>query len=492
MELHAHPIDLVTRAPTVVLNAADAEELGVNPLDRVQVRGDGRSVVGIVEVTGELVPAGHLGTTDRLGHLDGAVEVTVAPRPQSVRYVRKKLDGVELEAEEMRRIASDIAEDRLSDVELAAYVSAAYTRGFSSAETLALTQAMTGAGERLTWDADPIADKHSIGGVAGNRVTPVLVPIVVAAGVTVPKTSSRAITSPAGTADTMAVFCDVEFDADGIRRIVAEAGGCLVWGGGVDLSPADDRIIRAEYPLSLDPHGQLVASVLSKKRSAGSTHVVLDVPYGEEAKVGSLREARELAHEFKEVADHLGLHLTCAITRGNAPVGRGIGPVLEARDVLSVLTGGGPTDLRAKSLRLSGLLLDACGVEADPEELLDSGAAERAFRDIVAAQGGDRDVSLVDLEPGAETHTVTADRSGVVTHVDNSAVSEVARRAGAPRDPGAGVVLERAVGDAVETGDSLFTVHAEHAAKLDESRRLLTGSEPVRVRPPGESLVESL
>lgn len=151
MELHAHPIDLMTRAPTMVLNAADAEDLGVNPLDRVQLRGDGRSVVAIVEVT-------------------------VTPRPQSVRYVHKKLDGVELEAEEMRRIAADIADDRLSDVELAAYVSAAYTRGFSSAGTLALTEAMTGAGDRLTWEADPIADKHSIGGVAGNRVTPVLPP----------------------------------------------------------------------------------------------------------------------------------------------------------------------------------------------------------------------------------------------------------------------------------------------------------------------------
>ena len=257
---------------------------------------------------------------------------------------------------------------------------------------------------------------------------------------TVPKTSSRAIISPAGTADTMAVFCNVEFDAEGIRRIVAETGGCLVWGGGVDLSPTDDRIIRAEYPLSLDLHGQLVASVLSKKRSTGSAHAVLDVPYGEEAKVRSLGEARELAHEFEQVADHLGLNLTCAITRGNAPVGRGIGSVLEAREVLSVLTGEWPTDLRAKSIRLSGLLLEACGVDANPAELLDSGAAERAFRDIVAAQGGTRDVTLADLEPGAEIHTVTADRPDVVTHVDNAAVLEVARRAGAPRHPGAGLV----------------------------------------------------
>ncbi|MFC7227466.1 AMP phosphorylase [Salinirubellus salinus] len=492
MELHAEAIDLVTRSPTVVLNAADARELGVNPLDRVQVRWNGRSVVCIVEVTEELVPPGELGATERVGHLDGMVEVTLAPRPRSVQYVRKKLDGIELEPTEVRRIAEDITEDRLSDIELSAYVTAVYTRGFSSAETLALTEAMTGAGDRLSWDTDVVADKHSIGGVAGNRVTPVLVPIVVAAGVTVPKTSSRAITSPAGTADTMEVFCNVSFDADGIRRIVDEAGGCLVWGGGVDLSPADDRIIRAEYPLSLDPQGQLVASVLSKKRSAGSTHVVLDVPYGEDAKTGSLEEARELAEEFKKVADHLGLHLTCAITRGNAPIGRGIGPVLEARDVLAVLSGDGPEDLRQKSVRLAGLLLDACGVNADADELLESGAAERAFRDIVAAQGGDRDVSLADLTPGEHTHTLEARRPGVVSHVDNGLVSEVARRAGAPRDAGAGLELQRRLGEEVAEGDALLTVYAEHEEKLEEARGLLVGSEPIRVRPPGESVVEHL
>ena len=492
MRLHAEPIDLVTRAQTVVLNADDARELGVNPLDRVQVRWNDTSVVGIVEVTEELVESGSLGATARVGHLDGEVEVSLAPQPRSVQFVRKKLDGVELEPSEVRRIAEDITEDRLSDIELSAYVSAAYAQGFSSAETLALTEAMTGAGDRLRWDTEVVADKHSIGGVAGNRTTPLIVPIVVAAGVTVPKTSSRAITSPSGTADTMEVFCDVSFDADGIRRIVDEVGGCLVWGGGVDLSPADDRIIRAEYPLSLDPPGQLVASVLSKKRSAGSTHVVLDIPYGEGAKTGSLDEARELAEEFKKVADHLGLHLTCAITRGHAPIGQGIGPTLEARDVLEVLTGGGPAALRQKSVRLAGLLLDACGVDADPEALLDSGAAEAAFRDIVAAQGGDRDVSLADLTPGDRTHSVEASRDGVVNHVDNGLVSAVARRAGAPRDPAAGIRLHRSVGDEVAAGDPLLTVHAEHDGKLAEARDLLAGSEPLRVRPSGESVVEHL
>jgi AMP phosphorylase len=166
--------------------------------------------------------------------------------------------------------------------------------------------------------------------------------------------------------------------------------------------------------------------------------------------------------------------------------------VLEARDVLSVLSGDGPEDLRQKSVRLAGLLLDACGVNADADDLLESGAAERAFRDIVDAQGGDRTVTLADLTPGEHTHTLETRRGGVVSHVDNGLVSEVARRAGAPRDAGAGLELQRRLGEEVLEGDALLTVYAEHEEKLEEARGLLVGNEPVRVRPPGESVVEHL
>jgi AMP phosphorylase len=351
---------------------------------------------------------------------------------------------------------------------------------------------MVAAGRHLSWDADVVADKHSIGGVAGNRVTPVVVPLVAAAGLTIPKTSSRAVTSAAGTADTMEVFCEVSFGISEIRSIVEETGGCMVWGGAVDISPVDDKVIRAETPLSLDPPGQVIASVLSKKKAAGSTHVVIDVPFGESAKVHSLDAARELAEDFVRVGRTIGMSVECAITRGEGPIGRGIGPVLEARDVLAVLDGGGPDDLRSKSLELTRRLFDACNVAADPETMLDDGTARRKFEEIVAAQDGDPGVSVDDLEPGAHQATVSADRTGTVAHVDNRATNELARRAGAPRDHGAGVFLHCQAGTGVETGDDLFTVHAETREKLEEARRYIEGTDPVRIRRPGETLVESL
>ncbi|WP_372912313.1 AMP phosphorylase [Salinigranum sp.] len=490
MQFDVEPVDIASRSPTVLLNESDAAELGAHPLDRVHLDHAEGTTVGIVELTDQLVPPGVVGTTRRLDAISGPVDVSLAPTPASVRYIRKKLDDVELERHEFERIVADVTDDRLADVELGAYVAGVYTNGLSLQETLHLTEEMTAAGEVISWDRSVVADKHSIGGVPGNRVTPILVPLAASAGLTMPKTSSRAVTSAAGTADTMEVFCDVSFSRAEVERIVDDVGACIVWGGAVNLSPVDDKIIRAETPLSLDPPGQLIASVLSKKKSVGSTHVVVDIPYGEGAKMESLAEAREFATDIRRVGDHIGLTVECAITLGSQPIGHGVGPALEARDVLKTLDGAGPADLRLKSIRLADVLFECCGVDADAASLLDSGAARERFQRIVAAQGGDPDVSPGDLAVGRHTQVVHADRAGIVTHIDNRLVNDLARRAGAPRDHGAGVDLHCRVGDAVETGEPLCTVHAEVSAKLEDASSLLERTEPIRVRGARETLVE--
>ncbi|SDC50952.1 AMP phosphorylase [Natrinema hispanicum] len=489
MRLETTRIDIGTTRPLVLLNTVDATELGAHPLDRLRIEENG-TTTGIVKVTDELVEQGVLGVTEPLHHVRGPIDVALAGTPQSVQYVRKKLNDIELEDDELEAIVKDIHENRLSDIELSAYVSAVYANGLSLQETKHLTRAMTDIGRQLSWDAPVVADKHSIGGVAGNCVTPIIVSIVAAAGLTMPKTSSRAVTSPAGTADVVEVFCDVEFSMDEIESIVAEANGCLVWGGGVDLSPVDDAIIRAENPLSIDPPGQLMASVLSKKRSAGSTHVVIDIPYGEGAKVESLADSRELADDIKRVGAHLDVAVTCAITHGTEPIGHGVGPVLEARDILAVLHGEGPESLRLKSVRLAEMLLTHCGVDASAADILESGAALERFRHIVAAQDGDPDVEPDDLEPGSESTTVRAERSGVVTSVDNRQLCDLARRAGAPKDSRAGLVIHKSTADPVEPGDDLYTIYAETGNKRAAAETLAADREPIRVRSKTDALVE--
>jgi len=363
----------------------------------------------------------------------------------------------------------DITAGRYADIQLSAFITACTGNRLDLAETAALTRAMIDTGERLVWEREQVVDKHCVGGLPGNRTTLIVVPIVAAFGLTMPKTSSRAITSPAGTADVMETLANVELDVSGMRRVVEREGGCIVWGGSVRLSPADDIIIRVERPLNLDSEGQLVASVLSKKAAAGSSHVVIDIPVGETAKIRSRETAQSLSHRLVEIGRIVGLTVRTMVTDGAQPVGRGIGPALEARDVLAVLRreAGAPTDLRERALRLAGAVLEFAPEVAAGEgtrlarDILDDGRAWKKFEAICTAQGGLRDPPVA-----AHTHVVTATQCGRVTTIDNRRLARVAKLAGAPRAPAAGLELHVPLGAKVESGMPLFTVHAEAPGEL--------------------------
>jgi thymidine phosphorylase len=312
-------------------------------------------------------------------------------------------------------------------------------------------------------------DKHCVGGLPGNRTTMIIVPIVAACGLRMPKTSSRAITSPAGTADTMETVAPVMLEVEDIRRVVERTGGCVVWGGGVRLSPADDVLIRVERPLDIDSQGQLVASVLSKKVAAGSTHVLIDMPVGLTAKVRSVEAAAQLGRQLELVGNALGLQVRVVQTAGLAPVGRGIGPALEARDVLSVLRRepGAPSDLAQRALALAGEILEFGGAAppggglALASSVLADGRAWAKFQEICEAQGGLR-------EPPVAVHRqlLAAPRGGTVIAIDNRRLARIAKLAGAPKAPSAGIDLHVQLGDVVEHGQPLFTLHAATRGEL--------------------------
>jgi len=321
-----------------------------------------------------------------------------------------------------------------------------------------------------------VVDKHCIGGIPGNRTSMLVVPIVTAHGMLCPKTSSRAITSPAGTADTMEMLARVELPFDRLQKIVRDTNGCLAWGGSADLSPADDILISVERPLGIDSPGQMVASILSKKIAAGSTHLVLDIPVGPTAKVHSMPAAQRLRKLFEYVASSLNLSLDVMITDGSQPIGNGIGPVLEARDVMRVLRNdpAAPADLREKSLRLAGRV-----IEFDPDvrggdgwriarDILESGRALAQMEAIIDAQG--RRAELPAL--GELTHEVCAEQAGSVGAIDNLRLARIARLAGAPQVSGAGVDLLRKAGDPVVAGQSLYRIHACYPADLSFARQL--------------------
>ncbi|PAU88318.1 thymidine phosphorylase [Pseudomonas sp. WN033] len=453
---------------------------GFQALAKVEVRGNGRRILASLNVVDDdnIVDCGQLGLSEdafaQLGLAEGyAVSVSQAEPARSIPALHRKIAGERLSRKDFGAIVEDIAAHRYSKIELTAFVVACNQGELDREEVFYLSDAMSRVGRRLDWHEHPVVDKHCIGGIPGNRTSMLVVPIVAAHGMLCPKTSSRAITSPAGTADTMEVLANVELPFDDLRDLVHTHRGCLAWGGTSDLSPADDVLIAVERPLSIDSPGQMVASILSKKVSAGSTHLLLDIPVGPTAKVRSMPEARRLRKLFEFVAGRMGLHLEVVITDGRQPIGRGIGPVLEARDVMQVLLNHpqAPDDLRLKSLRLAGRMLefdpDVRGGEgfAIARDILGSSRALEKMQAIIAAQGAKLfDPEQPPLAPlGFE---VTAATDGVVIAIDNLQLARIARLAGAPGAQGAGVDMLVRLGDSVARDQPLYRVYAAYPTEL--------------------------
>ena len=447
---------------------------GFAALTRVELEVEGRRLIATLNVV-----VGDLLSPDEVA-LSEAAWTALQARPgsfatirhadpaESADALRAKVFGAKLDQAQFDALMRDTVANRLSDLELAAFVTACAGTRLDIEETTALTRAMVGVGQRLDWGEGLVLDKHCVGGLPGNRTTPIVVAIVAALGYRIPKTSSRAITSPAGTADTMEVLAPVALDLPTMRRVVEQEGGCVVWGGNVRLSPADDVLIRVERPLDFDSDGQLVASVLSKKAAAGSTHVLIDMPVGPTAKVRSDAAARSLAERLKATGDALGLRVAVWASDGRQPVGTGIGPALEARDVLMVLRGerDAPQDLRERAIALAGALLDLVpdshGDGATrARRALDSGAAWTKFHSICEAQGGFREPQTAGFRVMLE-----ADRRGRVSAIDNRRLARIAKLAGAPAAAAAGVECATRIGDLVRPGQPLLTVHTQTRGEL--------------------------
>ncbi|MGE4092731.1 MAG: thymidine phosphorylase family protein [Candidatus Binatia bacterium] len=466
-------------------SAVRTGNLGFNPLDRVRVFGSteakttSHEVIGILNFCRDtLIQPDEIGLSEDtfrdLGLPEGtAVQATIAPAPRSVDLVRAKLQGRRLDRPDFDAILSDVVQHRYSKVELSMFVLACALRTLDLQELVAYTQAMIAAGTQIDFGASPVADKHCVGGIPGNRTSMIVIPILVALGVTIPKTSSRAITSPAGTADTMGVLAEVALPPARLQEVVRKAGGCIAWGGALGLAPADDILITVERPMELDTEAQMVASILAKKKTVGATHVLIDIPVGRTAKVRSVAAAEQLAALFYAVAEQIGLRVDVVTTEARGPIGRGIGPRLEAQDVLAVLQGEAhaPLELREKSLYLAARLLEIMEITTPnngyrtAQKTLDSGSAWHAFERLRQVQG------RRELPPQAPyRYTVSSPSDGRIREIDCWEIARVAKRAGAPANVSAGVRLLKTVGDIVTRDEPLIEIHAQSETQLEFGR----------------------
>lgn len=397
----------------------------------------------------------------------------------AVKAIQKKLLGKKLSYQEIYKLMDEISNNHLSDVLTTYFVAASFKEGFSTEELYHFTKAMVETGTKLKFEGI-VADKHSTGGVAGTRTTMIVVPIIAAAGFKIPKTSSRAITTPAGTADVMEVLANVVFKPKEITKIVESIGGCIVWGGHLGIAPADDIIIRIEEPLSFESFDKVIISIMAKKVAVSTNHLVLDIPVGKTMKIRHFTDAEKVAQKFKMLGAHFGMKVIADVNETLQPAGRGIGPSLEARDVLYVLEQKEERslDLEAKALRLAGKLLDICYKDAHIEKngedeakhILSSGKALAKFKEIVKAQGGNPNITSSKVKMAREKLEIRSTESGRIKEVNNYNLNMLAKILGAPADKFAGIYLLKKLDEKVDKNEPILIFYSDDKYRLKEAR----------------------
>jgi len=467
MKLKVKQLKFSAGRPVAIISESFALKSSIHVDERVILRKNGKSTIAVVDIAKKLLGEKEVAVSSEImKELDlkvgDEVEIEISPKPKSVFLIRKKLACQRLSRREIEAIIKDIVHNALTEAEIAYFVSAIYKCGVSIRETADMTRAIYETGQKLNLDKQLIVDKHSIGGIPG-RVTPILVSICAAAGLTIPKTSSRAITTPAGTADAMEFLTNVEFSVSKLRKIVKKTNACIVWGGSLGLAPADDKIIQVERLLNLDPKPQMIASIIAKKLAVGARFVLIDIPYGKNAKVDK-REAENLAKNFIKISKIFKLKTKCVLTRNDEPLGNGIGPALEIEDVIKVLKREDKCHmLEDKAVFLSGKLLEMTKKaplgqgEKLARQILDSGEAYKKFVEIVEAQGG----KINRFTEPKFKHTVKAKQSGKITEVNIRKLNLIARIAGCPLDKLSGILLHKHLANLVKKGEPLMTIFSQ-------------------------------
>lgn len=491
MRFKSRNLNWLAGRPVVILGEKISKKLNVHVNDRISIRHGKKKVYAVVDIFPNVVRKDEIGLSHEIStiletRMSDSIDVGTSDGLVGGRLIRKKLHNEKLTPNEIRTLIEEISSNNLTEAEVAYFVSAEKIHGMSDEELIALTDAMVKTGKKLNWGNKIIADKHCIGGIAGNRTTPIVVAICAAAGLKIPKSSSRAITSASGTADVMETIANVELSLEEIKRVVDKTGACLVWGGALGLAPSDDKIIQVERLLNLDVEPQLLASILSKKIAAGSNHILIDIPYGG-GKMKTISDAKKLGKKFKKLAKHFNVKVKPVYTLGIEPIGNGFGPVLEMQDVLSVLQNKEdcPQDLKKKSILLAKKLLSLCGIfspEHKARKILESGKAYDKFKEIVNSQNksNDFDKRVSGLKLAKYKKIIYTKNEGKIVKIDNSKINSLCRVLGTPETISAGVYLHSHLGK-IKKGQKILTLYSESKQRLQEALKFIQEFDPIKI-----------
>ncbi len=481
-------LDVYANYPIAILHPDTAVNLGAQNLDRIEVRKDVLHSTFVMDTSKSYVTEKEIGvykdTASDFELKNGdEVVINLLTPPPAIKYIMDKVKNKTLSEEEIIEIVKEIDRNSLSEVELSAFVTAVFINGLNLEETKHLCNALVNIGDRIDFGEKIILDKHSIGGING-RVSMLLTPIIASLGYKIPKTASRSITSAAGTADAMEVLAPVSFDVDEIKEIINKAGGVVAWEGKFDLCPVDNTLIDIEHALGINPEGIMIASILSKKKSIGSTHLVLDIPVGRDVKIKNKEDGERLAKKFITISEYLGIKTKVLLTDGDKPCGAFFGPALEAKNVLELLEGKYQDAVLEKACLLAGELLELVGHCKQGEgyllskEIVTSGKALEKFQEIIKVQGGSI-LRSVDVPKAKFVQKIYSQEAGDINNFDVSKITKLAKLLGCPKDIEAGVVLVCEVGDSVLKNDVIFELHANTEEKISRAIEYLKDNNPI-------------
>jgi AMP phosphorylase len=494
MQLKVKKLNLSSGGPLIaVLNEDDARKLDLSALDRIKLHKKNSSVIVAIDLAkSKFIKQGYIGLFEDVLKIfkikeNKTIKISQVQKPVSLQFIKKKLKGDQLSKREINEIIKDIVENRLTEIEITYFISACYTKGLTLYESAYLTEAIVENGGTLKLNKYPILDKHSVSGIPANRTTMIVVPIIAAAGFTIPKTSTRAITSAAGTSDVVETLAPVTFTKEEIKKIVKKANACMVWGGAIEIASADDKLIKIERVLGIDPEGILLASILAKKVAVNASHVIIEIPTGKGTKIETKKHAKSLKRKFYHLGKNLGINTKIIITKGSEPIGNGIGPALEARDILRILQNRkeAPEKLKEKSIYIASLLLKIVGVRKSykkAKKILESGSAYKKFKEIIKAQGGNPNIQPEQIKLGKFKYEIKAKTSGIIKSIDNKLLVKLAKLAGAPKDKGAGIYLNVHTKHKIKNNDLLFTIYSENKKKLEYLIKMYNPEKAIEIK----------
>jgi len=472
---------------SVIVNSTQAWNFGITALDKITVTYKWKEITLDVDLSDSLVDFDEIWITKDVYKLYGIdnwdvlwIEYVVK-NPLSVQAIRKKLLWKNLTEEEVVAVVRDMTDNKISDTLVTYYAASSFFNESSKKELYYTAKASAEYWNKISFDGMAVV-KYCIWWVPWNETSMILAPVFASLGIQFPKTFSKAITSPAATGECVETLMDIEFTPEQMKDLVKKTGCCLAWWKNLWLAPANDRIIKVSYPISMEAHSKMVVSIIAKIYAGGITHCLIDIPVGPTAKIKDRKTAKKIKWYFEYIGRKLWMKVVVVLTNGKNPIWKWIWGALQAREVLRILQQHPEKsiDLENKAIMLWEKLLSLTGKFKKKNckkiiiEQIKSGKARVKMQEVISAQNWKNPhINSEELELWKYKKELISEFSWKIKSVDLRYLTEITRALGAPLDKQVWVYFNRQVGDVVSKWDVVLTIYANDLSKLDQVEWLL-------------------